>query len=138
MSSREKAYGDLRYHCGVWPDKSNRVAEAMSHIGLFGLDRFMGSRTTGLLDNVRCVPEHISGEDSEEPKLPQKDLYVYNTTYKELHLAEQVPPLGQTWGATSEIGKKKRYETIPQHAFAEEARKFEDEIIADIRSRYAA
>lgn len=136
MSAKEKAYGHLRYHCGVWPDKSNRVAESMTAIGLYGVDRMLGGLTTNTVTALGCYPEHISGEDSDAPQLPTKDVYVYNTKYRELYLAEQVPPLGQTWGATSEMGKDYRYSQIPFQANAPDDRRFEAEIEATILGRY--
>lgn len=138
MSSREKAYGDLRYHCSVWPDKSNRVAESIGSAGLFGLDRFMGGRTTRLIEAVGCIPEHISGQDSEYPIIPTKDVYVYDRRYNEVHLAEQAPPLGQTWGASSEIGKRDRYRHTPPQAFTAEDQQFESTVVAALQERLAS
>ena len=138
MSSQAKAYGHLRYHCGVWPDKSNQVAESMSSIGLFGLDRWMGQRTTALISFLGCIPEHISGQDSEFPILPSRDAYVYNSRYDEVYLAEQMPPLGQTWGASSEIGKAYRYGHCPRAALETADRSFESSIIQTLAERHQA
>jgi hypothetical protein len=135
MSAFEAAYGDYRYHCGIWPDKSNRKSESMSAIGLFGLDRFLGSRTTKLIKKVGCA-EHIAGIDSAVPVIPYMDLYVFNHRYNELYLAEQMPPLYQTWGASSEIGKQERYTRIPTAALNADDRRFEQRLIADIAQRY--
>jgi hypothetical protein len=137
MSNKEKGYRDLGYHCGVWLDKANRVAESFSAIGLYGLDRFCGSRTSLLVDLLGCTPEHISGEDSSIPVIPDKDVYVYNKNYNEVHMFEQVPPLGQTWGATSEEGKKHRYASTPEFATDEELQKFEKAVILEVSNRYA-
>jgi hypothetical protein len=138
MSSRSVTYGDLRYHCSVWPDKSNRVAESMAAIGFFGLDRFMGGRTTELIKIVGCVPEHISGKDSIVPIIPTKDVYVYDRRYDEVHLAEQAPPLGQTWGATSELAKQQRYVRTPEQAEPAREREFEARLIEELATRCAA
>ncbi len=136
MAADEVAYGDLRYHCGVWLDKSNRVAESISMVGLHGLDRRLGGLTTNVVDYFGSVPEHISGEDSEAPVLPKKDVYVFNKRYNEMHLIEQVPPLGQTWGATSELAKERRYGYAPERATAHVLHEFEDKILSELDERF--
>ncbi|HET9098469.1 MAG TPA: hypothetical protein VFN51_02525 [Candidatus Saccharimonadales bacterium] len=137
MSRSEAAYGDYRYHCGVWPDKSNRVAESMAACGFYGLDKYLGRLTSNLIDRLGFIPEHIAGVDSAEPAIPKNDLYVYNRKYSELYLVEQIPPLWQTWGASSELGKIYRHLTTPQEADADEDRQFEKKIIEDIAGRYS-
>jgi glycogen debranching enzyme len=130
-SNLEISYGHLWYHCAVWPDKTGRVAAAMSNHGFYGLDRNLGNRCSRVFSVTGVFPEHISGEDSLYPVVPDADVYVYNRRYNELHLKTLAAPLAQTWDATDEIGRKYRYEhVIPRRAEDPEKRAFEDEILA--------
>ncbi len=136
MSNSEKGYGDYRYHCGIWDDKHNRMAASMSWLGLYGYDRFLGGLSSDLYDATGCFPEYIAGIDAEFPVFPDMDLYVFNPDYNELYLAEQIPPLGQTWDATSIIGRQNRYTRIPPHAINPADRRFEQRLITSIDQRY--
>lgn len=136
VSASAAGYGDYRYHCGIWSDKCNREVESFSSIGLHGLDRCVGRQTTELFNTVGCTPEYIAGLDAEYPVFPTMDLYVYNPLYNELYLAEQVPPLYQTWDASSEVGKQERYTRIPRQALDSANRKFENKLITNIIQRY--
>jgi glycogen debranching enzyme len=136
MSNKEGGYGDYRYHCGVWPNVANAVAETMAMIGYYRLDRTFGALVTSGLRYFGCAPEHLPGDDSPDPELPDKDIYVYNKKYNEIYLLEQFPPLGQTWVATSEIGKQYRHTITPDTAELAEDQEFEQEIRHSIESRY--
>jgi hypothetical protein len=129
LSSDEAGYVPFSYHIGpIWPHDTNEIAAGMSDHGFFGLDRVISTTTTHLHEVSGVFYEHISGDDSEEPTVPDRDTYVYSEFYDELYLWEQVPPIAQTWAATTEYAKQRRLSNTPLHAADPEKFAFEKEI----------
>jgi len=117
MSQAEVGYVPFSYHVGpIWLHDSNENAAAMSSHGFYGLDRMVGATTANQHDATGLFYEHISGYDTAEPHVPSRDTYVYDELHDELFLFEQVPPMAQTWAATTEYAKQRRYQRIPPHA----------------------
>jgi len=109
LSANENGYVPFSYHIGpIWPHDTNEIAAGMSDHGFYGLDRVISATTTHLHDVTGVFYEHISGFDSDVPSVPQRDTYVYSELYDELYLWEQVPPMGQTWAASTEYAKQRR------------------------------
>lgn len=126
LASDEEAYVPFFYHTGpVWLHDTNEVAKGMSHHGYYGLDRIIGALTTNQRRATGVFYEHISGQDSDKPEVPNRDTYVYDEDHGSLYLFEQAPPPGQTWGATSEFAKRYRYRNNP--LCAQDNQKFEFE-----------
>ena len=129
LSSDELGYVPFSYHIGpIWPHDTNEIAAGMSDHGYFGLDRIISATTTHLHQTTGVFYEHISGDDSDEPNVPQRDTYVYSELYDELYLWEQVPPIAQTWAATTEYAKERRLSVNPQHAIDPAKLSFEKQI----------
>jgi hypothetical protein len=117
LASDEAAYIPFLYHVGpIWKHDTNEVARGMSNHGYFGLDRIIGATTTHQHQATGVFYEHISGDDSEEPQVPNRDTYVYDQKHDVVYLFEQAPPPGQTWAATSEWAKHHRYAAMPLQA----------------------
>jgi hypothetical protein len=129
LSSDERGYVPFSYHIGpIWPHDTNEIAAGMSQHGFVGLDRIISATTSHLHGNTGVFYEHISGDDSEEPTIPQRDTYVYSELYNELYLWEQVPPMAQTWAATTEYAKQRRLSRAPLHATNSQDFSFEKEV----------
>jgi hypothetical protein len=128
LASSEGSYVPWGYHNGVWKYDTDVIAQNLSSLGYFGLDRLLGATTTAQHKKTGVFYEHVSGDDSEEnPVIPGQDIYVFNESYQEMYLWMQTPPPGQTWSASTEIAKQIRYQSIPSHAadpmkFADEKR----------------
>jgi hypothetical protein len=117
LSSDEEGYVPFSYHIGpIWPHDTNEIAAGMSDHGFHAIDRIISATTSHLHGTTGLFYEHISGDDSEEPTIPQRDTYVYSELYDELYLWEQVPPMAQTWAATTEYAKQRRLAQAPLHA----------------------
>jgi hypothetical protein len=129
LSSDEEGYVPFSYHIGpIWPHDTNEIAAGMSDHGFFGLDRIISATTTHLHQTTGVFYEHISGDDSDDPSIPQRDTYVYSELYDELYLWEQVPPMAQTWAATTEYAKERRLSINHPHAMDPAKLAFEKEI----------
>ena len=131
LSSNEEGYVPFSYHIGpIWPHDSNEIAAGLSRYEFYGLDKIIGATVTNLHQKTGLFLEHISGYDTEEPVIPERDTYVYSELYDELYLWEQVPPVAQTWAATTEYAKQRRYQDpkTPLHAVDPAKFKFEKQI----------
>ena len=128
LASDEAGFRAGGYHTGsVWLWDTAHIANGLERHGYHRLAWNLRQRIWQTVDNTNAFPEFVRGDVDNQLRTSPSEIYVWNDTYKVLHLFEQPPQEIQGWTVSAILAAKYAYldylknkESLPVHPLEQE------------------
>lgn len=141
MANTEKAFREGGYHTGTsWLKDTQFISDGLERHGNNGLAWELRKRIWRTMMVTNKCPEFVRGGNAEGVEMNKREVYVWNTTHKILHLFEQPDQEIQAWTVSAILANKYRYAHLVKgnpallRAVDPTKQKLEDRILSSLTS----
>lgn len=135
LASDEARYRPGAYHNGsVWLWDTHLIAKGLRKHGYYQLAHELGERLFAIVEQTQTFPEYVRGDSSEEIRMNDRIVDIFDEHYQKTFRLEQPPQLVQAWSVAAIIALK-HYKSINHGTPAHGSSATEQSIIAELLQR---